>query len=416
MRAFALALALSALQDPADERIRDLVSRLGADEIDAREEAQRQLIERGEPAAPLLRKHLETARDPEVVSRLKATLLEIEKQAQRAKVYRPARLVTIKARDARLEEVLKDAGRQAGVEIELPAELADRRVTLDAEGAPLLAALDRLCAAEKDLSCQPADGKLRLSAAKHAAMPSAYADGFRARLRRHSLYHETDRAAGAAATAVVLYFEFDSEPGISPRSAVQAGPARGTGGGAEVTFKPASEGRATLRSGGAARRLTVVDDVPIFLDAESPLEHVWFLKEAPAALRRLETLRVKAKYRFVAGSRTVSCKMPGANTPVRFEGIPVKVSILADRYLDLALTPEALAGTKLEDYVDVQSLVIVTGGKELRCSARSISPGVRYLFEHPGGAAADAEVRLSSFGDVFEKEVEFEFRDLPLRD
>lgn len=416
MRAFTLALALCAPQDAADDKIRELVSRLASDEIEAREEAQRQLVEKGEPALPLLRRLLEAAKDPEVVARLKATLLEIEKQALRAKVYRPARPVTIKARGARLEEVLKEAGRQAGVAIELTAELADRRVTLEAEGAPLLAALDRLCAAEKDLAFQPAEGRLRFSSGPAPAVPSAYADGFRARLRRHSFYQEADRVSGASATAVVLYLEFDAEPGISPRSAAQAGPARATGAGGEVLFKPASEGRTTMRSGGLARRLTVVDDVPIFLDAQSQLEHVWFLKEAPAALRRLETLRVKTKYRFAAGTRQATCKMPASGEQVRFEGLPVRVSVLADRYLDLTLTSEATAGMKLEDYVDVQSLVVVTGGKEVRCNPRSISVGTRYLFEHPGVPAAEAELRISTYGDVFEKDVEFEFRDIPLRE
>ncbi|NUN48472.1 MAG: hypothetical protein HUU15_06550 [Candidatus Brocadiae bacterium] len=76
-----LALALSALAPFAEEpdaQIRALVTALGADEVEVRESAERDLLALGEPARERLQAEMENASDPEIRSRLGRVLRRLD--------------------------------------------------------------------------------------------------------------------------------------------------------------------------------------------------------------------------------------------------------------------------------------------------------------------------------------------------
>lgn len=409
----AAAMALCALlQEPPGEKVQELVSRLAAEEIEAREEAFRGLIELGEPALPFLKESLKGRTDAEVLSRLKAAVEQIERNAARSRVYRPARPVTLKAQDVPLEEVVGAVCRQAGVDFSVSAEVAARKVSIEAEKEPLLQALDRLCAGLGDVGVSTADGKIQIVREKFVPYRAAYAEGFRARVKR-VLTHVVNNF-DAPATTVVLYLSFDTQPDLKARSAVFAEMARGQDErGRELSFKPSSMGRQGGSSMGGGRGHVIVDDVMIPFDSEVRVEHACFLKDAPGALKKLDSLKVKAKYRFAAGTRQATCKLKRREEDGRLEGLPVRVIYMGSH---LQLEHAGGRGNRLEDLIDLDTLVVAgKDGKETRCTPLHVSMGY-YLFQCRMDASSEAELRVTAYDDVFEKEVEFEFKDVPLRE
>ncbi len=411
-RVVAALAILGALQDPAPEKVRELVSRLGSEEIAAREDALRLLVEMGEPVVPLLKEHQARQTDSETVARIKTALKEIERNSARARVYRPARPVTLPAGERTLAEFVRDACLEAGVEGSVDPAAAGRKVALQAEKEPLLSLLDRACAAQGDLSVQFPDGKLRISKEKPLAGPAAYAGGFRARLRRVHASEVND--FDASNSTVILYVTFDSQPDLQPRSSRYASEARGRApDGAEALFKPVSMDRLTGMTSTGAKGVIHVDDVAIPFDADVRAESACYLKNAPAGLRRLESLKVKATFRFAAGQRTFSCKTKGNGEMGAFDGLPVSVYVLGGPYVQL----QPLRGpgsARIEDLIDPDSLVVVRDGKEEKLTRHSPRSN-HYLYRSATELGSGAELRVSAFDDVFEKEFEFEFRDVVLR-
>ncbi len=404
----ALALVLGA-QDPLERRIDELVARFAEDEIEKREEAFRALVDLGEPALPILKKLANSRKDAEVLARLRAASRQIEENVARSKVYRPARPVTLRAREAPLRDVVRDACAQAGVEFEVPASLGDRKVTLEADREPLLKALDRLCAGLGGVSTEIAEGKVRFVNEKFPACPAAYADGFRARLKRVTTFGVNDFNQPTA--TVILYFAFDAQPDLRPRSVAYADAPRAEAPSGELTFKPVWMGRRGGMSSSGARGIMTVDDVPIPFDADVRIETACFLKDGPAALGRLDRLRVKAKYRFSTGIRPVKCSLSSKGEVTVLENLPVRATFMGS-YVQLMPTG---ADVRLEDLLDVNSVSIVgKDGKEEKCVPTHSSPSY-YLFRCNADASVNPELQLSVYDGIFEKEVEFELRDVPLR-
>jgi hypothetical protein len=412
-----LAAALAAFlalapQEPPAEKVRELVARLGSDEIAAREDALRAIVELGEPVIPLLKELLSKQADAETVARMRTALKEIERNIARSLVYRPARPVTLKGVETTLGEMVREACAAAGIEGSADASVAGRKVAFQAEREPVLRVLDRLCAAQGDLSVQMAEGKVRIAKEKPAPGPASYADGFRARLRR---IHTTDvNDFDASTSTVILYVVFDSQPDLQPRSSRYSGEARGRAAdGAEVLFRPVAMERLTGMSQAGAKGVMHVDDVAIPFDSDVRAESACYLKSAPAGLRRLESLKVKATYRFASGQRTFSCKVRGNGEMATFDGLAVTAYVLGGPYIQLQPLRGG-ASVRIEDLVDPDSLVVVRDGKEEKLTRHSPRSN-QYLYRSAAEIASGSEIRVSAFDDVFEKECEFEFRDVILQ-
>lgn len=415
MKALAALVLLFGLQDPSEEKVRDLVARCGSDNVDTREEAQRALVAMGEAVLPLLRKLEPAQKDAEIAGRVRAAIRQIEEHVARNKVYRPARPVTLRPGEVALKDAVRSAGVQAGVEVEVAAAVADRKVSLEAEREPVLKVLDRLCAAQGDISLEVTEGKLRIKQEKFVPYPAAYADGFRARLKRVSTQHQNDFAAPS--TTVILHFAFDAQPDIRPKSACCLDAPRSGSGAAELSFKPVTQGRLMGSSSSGDRGTVTVDGVTVPFDSETPVDGACFLKDGPGGLRRLETLRVRARYRFATGLRPVSCKLAMKGDLV-VEGLPVRVTFMGSH---LQLMHTSGYGMRLDDLIDMESVTVVgKGGREEKATSLQRIGGLPYpgycTFRVNAENVTDPELRFSAFDGVFEKEVEFELKDVVLRD
>lgn len=230
MRALSAMLAvLAAAQDgPGEERIRRLLSDLEHDDVAIRERAERELEEAGETAALALRRILESAEGAqnELTLRAAAVLRKIERAAKiRAAVREPA-LLRLCLRDAELRAVLAEIERQAGVRFAdlLPAA-APARVTLEANGRPLLAVLDEL-GRQTGLSYRwEGEGTLRLLPETPPSCPAAYPGPFRVRAADMRLERRTDFKNRTVSLRVLLAADHDRSlqtvgpPSVSLRKA-----------------------------------------------------------------------------------------------------------------------------------------------------------------------------------------------------
>ena len=150
-----IAALLLLAQDPIDGWIRDL----GADEPEARESAQRKLLQAGDEAIPALKRALETTADPEVKVRCEMLIAEIGDTSEVIDLIDP-HLVTLERGEytlAQVAEALSKSGRAVKLEARDPETL----VTVGWADAPLMRALDEFCAAH---------GKLGYSVGKNGAV------------------------------------------------------------------------------------------------------------------------------------------------------------------------------------------------------------------------------------------------------
>ncbi|HZL71228.1 MAG TPA: hypothetical protein VFC86_02110, partial [Planctomycetota bacterium] len=179
-----LVAALLVRQDPIEDRLRVLVEKLGAEDLEAREQASKEMLAIGLPALPGLEKRLADLPEGEVRARIKAVVDRFRRLAKVADVSPQIRFVTLSAKETPLRDVLAEISRRSGVTVDCADDVAARPVTLDLKAQPFLQALDRVCLARSDLQVTLVDGKPKVAAGTTANLPSAYSDGFRMKLRK----------------------------------------------------------------------------------------------------------------------------------------------------------------------------------------------------------------------------------------
>jgi len=180
-----LLLALFVAQDPEIDRLTD---QLGHDEAAKRQQAERRLLEIGEPARPALARLAESG-DAEVRTRAKAILASLDRATMRRKWLGPAWTVTLSEGEILLGDLpmlLKD---QVPVPVRVPASVAGVRIRIGARETPVWEFLDRVCRAHGRLSI-PLDrpeGAFALIEGQPSRTPTVYSGPFRIWLERSSI-------------------------------------------------------------------------------------------------------------------------------------------------------------------------------------------------------------------------------------
>lgn len=406
-----LILILSVLTQESDPaRVRELVAQLSSDSIRERELAARQLAALGEAVVPVIEQIRKELLPAETAERLKTILVEIRRSAVRETVCPPVRPVSIDARDQPLGEILKDLGRQGGVELSTGVVRPSRRISFAAQREPLLKALDRLAEALGEVRVGEADGRLLFETGKPPRCPTAYGEGFRARLKR-IIVTEQNRFE-APELAVVLYIEMSRLPTIKPRFVRYAGTPVGTDpDDRQVFFKPAfASGMATAQSGSG---VVLIEDVPVPFDAEHPLADACVLKGAPADLRVLSSLTVRIRAGFAAGSRTLTWRVTEGRVVQAPADMPVQVMLGGGNILIIRSNS---CESSLDSLLQMESIVVRKGDEKFQTMPMRADPNRRiYRLDGPATRGGETTVEISAFGDLFEREVAFEFRDVRLR-
>jgi hypothetical protein len=416
-----LLLALLAFpQDSLEERVRRLVDRLGAEEIVERERAVRDLVGLGEPALPALEKAGAASADAETVQRLKTVVEQIRRNAVIAKASPPARPVTVSAKDQPLKAFLEDLAVQSGVECACVDAVADRPVTLEAKDEPLLKVLDQACLARGDIAIEMVEGKIRIANGTPRKTPAAYSGPFRLRVTKVAL-QETNTFAERRANLIV-FFQCDGQPDQKFKSALpREAPEAVDPAGAAVKLRRVSEGPVSMWTT-STRGTVVVDEVAITYDEGDSFDGICFVKDAPADLRTLSSVKVKARYRFAIGNRPVRVELPGGVKRMGPMGdLPYQIHNAGQL---IYILPAAAGGRSsqmgppLEDLIDMSSVKVVDSkGTDNPVTAmprpgRTLQYQWRVDRDISGGGA---ELRFDMV-EMFDRDVDFELKDVKLRE
>lgn len=164
-----------AAQEPS---IRELVSRLDDDAIQARTEAAKELVRLGKSALPELRKALDEA-SGERRERLAEVVKRIGERDRLSALLRPPSRVTLEAKNRPLREVFEALARQASTPLDLEEVPEGERVTVSVQGKPFWEAVDLVCRASGKVTYEadPERGAV-LAPGACGDVPRRYSGGF----------------------------------------------------------------------------------------------------------------------------------------------------------------------------------------------------------------------------------------------
>jgi hypothetical protein len=123
-----------------------LIKQLGSDDPDARDAAQKQLVDLGPSVVPALKKAAETDEDPEIRSRASAALAQMKDRDDNDTTY-----ITLHMKDAAAQDVTDALATQAHTKfvglsgVGLPANAAGRNLTVDADHKPFWEVMSDVC-------------------------------------------------------------------------------------------------------------------------------------------------------------------------------------------------------------------------------------------------------------------------------
>jgi hypothetical protein len=410
-----LAILLLHPQESFDKQVSLLLDRIRAEEVEAREAALKEMIALGEPAIDAIEKAAAACADAETAARLKSTVTQIRRNAMILKVAPPVKRVTVSASGVPLRDFLKDVCGQAGVEYFCDGAAAEKPVTIEAREEPLLQVIDRACAARGDIAVSSVEGKLKLVSGSSGGGASAYAQGYRVRVKRRVLTETAE--AGTVKTSAVLYFDLDAQPDHKVRGATMSLPRTAAISGGDLQIRGLD---ANPRMGGwfgAGTSAIVVDGVAVTVEGYDSLDRICLIKEVPAGLKSLASLKVGARFRYSVGMKQISVNMTMRGSD-RLPDVPFNIQYAGPQQIYF-MAIDQTRGLALEDFIDVETMVLV--GKDGRENKLSSVPGGmkgrHYLFqtERPMASGETLQLRVQTI-DSLDRDVEFELKDIKLRD
>jgi hypothetical protein len=410
-----LVFLLCSPQDSLDKQVSLLLDRIRAEEIEAREAALKEMIALGEPAIDAIEKAAAACPDAETAARLKSTVAQIRRNAMIVKVAPPAKRVTVSASGVPLRDFLKDVCAQAGVEYFCDGAVADKPVTIEGRNEPLLQVIDRACAARGDIAVSLAEGKLKFVSGTSAGEASAYAQGYRVRVRRRVVTETAE--AGTVKTSVVLYFDLDAQPDHKVRGATLSLPRTAAIPGGDIQIRGMDTNPRMAGWFGGGGSAIVVDGVAVTVEGVDSLDRICLIKELPAGLKSLTSLKVGARFRYSVGMKQISVNMTMRGSD-RFPDVPFNIQYAGPRQIYFIAIDQS-RGLALEDFIDIETMVLVgKDGRENKLS--SVAGGMKgrhYLFqtEREIQAGDSPQLKVQTI-DALDREVEFELKDIKLRD
>jgi len=170
MRTACLALALLALQDPAD-KVRALVEKLGSEEIAERDAAFRDLTRMGRAALPEMQRLL--------ASTAGESKARLRRAVERVTAYGTPPFISLKAAGRPLREIAADLERQSGIPFRLIGTATDAKVSVAADETIVWKVVEDLCRARGDLMYRFQNDAIEVYPSKFRALPSVDREGLR---------------------------------------------------------------------------------------------------------------------------------------------------------------------------------------------------------------------------------------------
>jgi hypothetical protein len=192
--------------------VRDLVKKLGHDDIEQRAGAMRGLIRLSEAAVPQLKDAL-ASDDLEVVQRAQVALLRINQLIQLRPVYKERIPFTLDLQGLPAEKVVERISAHSHVGFRVTPSMSERLVTLKMTEGTLLEAADLLCRGLGDTQWYYADHDvIAFRSQPFIPKPSSYTDSFRISLHKIETLRSSNFLEGTGCAA--LFLEAHVEQGI----------------------------------------------------------------------------------------------------------------------------------------------------------------------------------------------------------
>jgi hypothetical protein len=431
--AFALAGILAA-QD--QDRIPDLVKKLGDPEFAVREEAKAELAKIGAPALKALQEALQSP-DAEVAESARS-LIESIRRSQVVQGAIKGTRVTLQVKETPLAEAARTLGTAAGLQIRVPDSIADKPVTADFAGVELLRALDALARAAGAAYRFDGTAAVVFSEGGYVERPVAYSGPFKFTLNR--VRSSIDNDFRKRAVDVDLTIAVESEPtarAIEPEiRIVRAVDAEGKKFDGQEEVEPVGRSVGEMNINGM--RIRVVDGKVQVINpggAAGDEGRTVSLRELPLSGGKLQSVLCAASFTVASEARRgVKFDRPAVGAVQQAGDLEAAIVGMDDQKIEfsLRLKSGARAGP---DLFDPKSFSIAAGGadhearlfdedrgdrdavRRLRRLQRGLPEGeTRFAVAIPTearGKPIDA-VRFA-LKEVVEHRVEFEFRDLELK-
>lgn len=201
------------------ESTEDLIKKLDSDKIEERDAAAKKLRALGPAAAGFLLQLIQSS-DPELAHRANELLRNIKHDEHIKRVTRSLPLITLKCNKTRLSDVVKSIKDQTGIEV-ATSILGDNLVTVDLVDAPLLKALDLICAGAEErgpnweLSWYQRNNEISFGITDGAInKPTIYLDKFRLQVSGTMVTIRNDLRDAMA--GVSLWIDTVNEPQFRP--------------------------------------------------------------------------------------------------------------------------------------------------------------------------------------------------------
>jgi len=420
----AAGLFLAPLQD--DAQIKELIRKLDDSDFQTRDEAFHALVKAGPKAVALLKEAAEKSTSAEVKTRAADAIKAIDLAVKAASVYREPARINAAFADTPLPRALEDVAKQAGVRLEGLAHAPEAPLTLKLENATLLEALDRICAAQEQLTyAHASEGVVSLVKEKHAQPPAVYFGPFRVQIGELTITRKSDFKATTTTASFTLASEHEKH--LKPLAKVRFEISKAIDDqGTELQVARVGDAEAAALGGGGAVVIMGLGGMrpP---DSDRRFEAKGF---SPAATG-FRLLQGTATFLFPLQYTDVKFKAPAANDREETGDFAFKVLQTRQRYIEFEVTrtkgTEAVGQDEIDRRLDADSVVLVDAdGKEHK--AESLQPsGLDSIVIGPGGverklkyramfATAGVrnakELRFRFIDKTLEKQAPFEFKDV----
>jgi len=388
-----------------------LISALGDESITVRDSALRSLIAHGPPVIPRLREALQS-RDVEVQKRALCALAELEREEKLAAVMQARPPVSLCLDEEPLARALDEIAAQTGIRFEGAADLRDRPISVSLQQAPLMQALDALAEAADLQWSFESDSIVSWRRQPAVVRPSCYLGGFRIALSRIDVYRSWDYQQGHGLCWMLL--EARMEPGHRPVGVPRF----------DVTeVRDESENELSLRSdvqdcprrgcfpeGLAGQRGSVCESSPFLIN---PFDR---------RVKKLSKIRGRVTVLFPLDPTPLEIVDLCEDSSVSHGDLELQVNEILDTSLKLTLVSKG-DPSHLTHHLDVESLVLIDAeGREYVhgadfevCAFQMSAASLRYCVDFREHARVQpVALRFRLAGQIYEKVVPFEFRDVLL--
>ena len=411
MRSFVAAALIGFLgtpgasQEAVDPRaVAEWIRQLDDDALDLREQAAQKLAALDPKALPLLREAAKKG-SPEAKARLLKAISGIEDRAVLRSKLRPARLVTLEAKDRSLRDALEELARQGTTPVDVKEVPESEKVTLSLSKVPFWEALDGLCRTSGRVRYELGSDGVRLKPGPFVDRPRRLSGPFAAFLTGV----QAVKTAVGEPSEFSLDFQACWEEGTRPD-------------GVTWTFKELRDDKGTDLLGDP------VDRDPFDKQSTSRGGNTYettltsrILPDAGAS--KLSRLSLRVGCEFVLRSVTLEFKDPGRKVGQKESSQGVSVRL--DQFEQNGDQPGGSVIVELADKRSVSSDLVLLSligddGREHRVGVIGIRKGYLQTGFSLGGGGPKGpghidSVRVTIPTEVHTEAIDLDFHDIPLR-